>query len=163
MSNRAETIETAKVWADAAVCKSDLVARLFSISKSTRALSGLLLKEIALVVGQDQLLNALHHETPISVSAVSIALNVRPSTISKMTDRLVLKGLIERGFKSGDARISELRLTHSGVIKRNEVHHVWVRLEEEICLASKVITEGEMAATLNAIDDILRKRLSRLR
>ena len=73
-----------------------LVAVLLSISKSTRALVGLKLNEVGFHNGQDELLLALDTSTPISVSKLAGELNVRPSTVSKMLDRLIDARTVER-------------------------------------------------------------------
>lgn len=69
-----------------------LVRALLSISKSTRAFLALLLSDIGLHLGQDQLIACLRHGEPMSVSTLADRIAVRPSTVSKMLDRLVEKG-----------------------------------------------------------------------
>ena len=157
------TLEVAPRPAFAIALTTDFVGSLMSISKSTRALTALLLNEIGLHAGQDQLLAALNMKKSISVCDVSSVLNVRPSTVSKMVDRLVVRGYIERGADKGDARRTVLRLTAEGESKRQEIHAIWRRLEDSLSRSDGTICDAEIATALHTMDSMLRKRLARLR
>ena len=58
-----------------------IVPRLLSIAKSTRAFLTIMLVEIDLYPGQDQLLHRIELGVPVSVSALADLLAVRPSTV----------------------------------------------------------------------------------
>ena len=88
-----------------------LVCALLSVSKSTRALTRIKLAERDFHNGQDELLLALDEEAAIPVSKLADELKVRPSTVSKMLERLVRKGLVERSVdqRNHAGRWSKLR------------------------------------------------------
>ena len=142
---------------------ASLVPTLLSISKATRALMGLLLADIGLNAGQDQLLAALDADRPVSVCRVAATLNVRPSTTSKMVERLMRKGFIERCNVDGDARLTLLRLTLAGAAKRVEVLDLWARFATNLTSKLDEPDDQDMADALQIVDAALRRRLSRLR
>ena len=139
-----------------------LVALLLSISKSTRALTGLKLAEMGFHNGQDELLLALDEEEPVSVSRLADELRVRPSTVSKMLDRLVGKGLMERMLDKRDARRTMVRITPAGLDARSELLEMRMLLEGEL---TAMLPEGSDAVTalLESVATLLSARLSRLR
>lgn len=109
-----------------------MVLALVSIAKSTRAFLTLRLNEIGLHPGQDQLLVQLEPDQPVSVSALADQLSVRPSTVSKMLDRLIDKGLVARAAHNHDARRTMVTLTPLGEKAKLAVKSIWSRLEEEL-------------------------------
>jgi MarR family transcriptional regulator, organic hydroperoxide resistance regulator len=140
-----------------------LVPLLLSISKSTRAFLALLLSEIDLHPGQDQLLMRLVPGEPISVSLLADQLSVRPSTVSKMLDRLIEKDLVQRSSNDSDARRTMVRITPDGEAVRGRVKGVWERLDGELCAA---LESGEIGAVVKALrqtDEVLAVKLRRLR
>ncbi|WP_245413661.1 MarR family winged helix-turn-helix transcriptional regulator [Mangrovicella endophytica] len=140
-----------------------LVPSLLSIAKSTRAFLSLVLAEIDLHPGQDQLLDRLDQDTPVSVSDLADQLAVRPSTVSKMLDRLIEKQLVERQSHSHDARRTMVIITPAGQEVRDAARDVWVRLEAEL---SGSLPEGErlhLATALAKADTLLSTKLRRRR
>ncbi|KAB0679625.1 MarR family winged helix-turn-helix transcriptional regulator [Aureimonas leprariae] len=143
--------------------QSELVPVLLSISKSSRAFLTLLLAEIGLHPGQDQLLRSLGPGDTVSVSVLAEQLAVRPSTVSKMLDRLIERNLVRRASSNQDARRTMVALTPAGVEARDAVQDVWNRLEAEL---KPSFGEAEFEAqmrVLEKIDAILAARLRRLR
>ncbi|KQT83069.1 MarR family transcriptional regulator [Aurantimonas sp. Leaf443] len=143
--------------------KPVIVASLLSIAKSTRAFLALLLAEIDLHPGQDQLLDRLEPATPISVSALADALSVRPSTVSKMLDRLIDKGLVARESSSSDARRTMVRLTEEGVGVQLKVRQLWDRFETDLVSAIEAPELRDLDGALMRIGDLLSQKLRRLR
>lgn len=142
---------------------SPLVPTLLSLSKTTRALMGIRLADLGLHQGQDELLIALDMSEPVSVSALSEKLFVRPSTVSKMLDRLSAKGLVARIPTPRDARLTLVRLTEKGNAAKTEVRQLWDMIEIE--LAGKMPSAGKnsMMGALGTIDGIIGTKLMRLR
>lgn len=140
-----------------------LVPALLSIAKSTRAFLALLLSEIDLHPGQDQLLNRLVSGDPVSVSMLADQLAVRPSTVSKMLDRLIEKGLVERATHSRDARRTMVTLTRQGESAQRSVKIIWDRLENELTSALSTGDVEKLMLALNQVDDLLSAKLRRLR
>ena len=142
---------------------AEIVGLLLSISKSTRAFIALLLAEIDLHPGQDQLLDRLEHGSSVSVSELAEQLAVRPSTVSKMLDRLIQKGLVIRVASHGDARRTMVELTDAGDKVRRSVHQLWQRLETDLHGAIPNGEAPEVEAALKRMDALLRTKLRRLR
>ncbi|MDX1731464.1 MAG: MarR family winged helix-turn-helix transcriptional regulator [Aurantimonas coralicida] len=140
-----------------------IVPSLLSIAKSTRAFLALLLADIGLHPGQDQLLDRLDPLAPVSVSALAEQLAVRPSTVSKMLDRLIEKGLVARSSNSADARRTMVQLTSDGERVQATVRGVWQRLEVDL---AQSLTQDELQvlqSSLTRTGDILSQKLRRLR
>lgn len=141
----------------------DLVTSLLSISKSTRAFLSLLLADIDLHSGQDQLLHRLTPGQPVSVSALADQLAVRPSTVSKMLDRLIEKRLVNRSSNASDARRTMVMLTAEGEDVRRRVRTLWDRLEGELTGALPEADRAPLLQALQQIDALLAAKLRRLR
>lgn len=140
-----------------------LVPALLSIAKSTRAFLALLLAEIDLHPGQDQLLHRLEPDMPVSVSMLADQLAVRPSTVSKMLDRLIEKNLVVRAANSRDARRTMVMLTSEGEAAKRSVKVIWDRLEAELTQTKSRSDVATIMVTLDQVDELLTTRLRRLR
>ncbi len=90
-------------------------------------------------------------------------LSVRPSTVSKMLDRLIDKGLVARTSNIRDARQTMVQLTPTGEEAQVAIRDIWQRLEDDL---SSSIPSGNLAAldrSLTHFGEILAQRLRRLR
>ncbi|HDZ74294.1 MAG TPA: MarR family transcriptional regulator [Aurantimonas coralicida] len=140
-----------------------ILPSLLSIAKSTRAFQALLLAEIGLHPGQDQLLDSLDPANPTSVSMLADRLSVRPSTVSKMLDRLIDRGLVARTPNIRDARQTMVQLTPMGEEAQVAIRDIWHRLEDDLATS---IPSGDIAAlnrSLMHVGEILAQKLRRLR
>jgi DNA-binding MarR family transcriptional regulator len=138
-----------------------VVPALLSISKSMRALHGIKLATLGFHIGQDELLIVVD-EQGTSVSSIADQLAVRPSTVSKMMDRLVDKGLMERIGDGKDARRTLARITPDGTKARRQV--MQAREELEWDLAKSLGDQApSIAANLEEFASLLQGRLRRLR
>ena len=140
-----------------------IVPSLLSIAKSTRAFLTLLLAEVGLHPGQDQLLDCLDAGNPINVSTLADQLAVRPSTVSKMLDRLIEKGLVKRTASSSDARRTMVELTPIGEQAQAEVRAIWRRLELDLTHSLSPEELEILDRSLVRAGDLLTQRLRRLR
>lgn len=140
-----------------------VVSSLFSISKSTRAFLALFLAQIGLHPGQDQLLERLEPGQALSVSVLAEQLSVRPSTVSKMLDRLIEKGMVQRIVSTGDARRTMVLLTAEGEEMRARIREVWRKLEREIANAIAPEDHLRVAEALAQVETAISVRLRRLR
>lgn len=140
-----------------------LLQSLISISKATRALMGLKLGEIGLANGQDELLLLLDEDTPQQVTTLADRLGVRPSTVSKTLERIVQRGLARREPSKVDTRMTLVTITPRGAAERDRL--VLLRDELEAALTDKMSLNDldHLAATLQGLEGLLKKRLSRLR
>lgn len=142
---------------------TETVTSLLAIAKSTRAFIALLLADIDLHPGQDQLLVRLLPNEPVSVSVLAEDLSVRPSTISKMLDRLIEKGLVERGAHKVDLRRTMVQLTPKGEKARDKVYEVWRKLDVDLIGALDEQERVVLGESLHKIEALLAQRLRRLR
>ena len=139
-----------------------LVPVLLSISKSMRALQGMKLAELGFHQGQDELLLAID-DAGTTVSLLAERMCVRPSTVSKMMDRLVAKGLLERISDNRDARRTIVRITPSGICAREEVVEARSRFEHELQKLFGGERSPSIGESLATCQTILSSRLQRLR
>ncbi|WAJ28244.1 MarR family winged helix-turn-helix transcriptional regulator [Antarcticirhabdus aurantiaca] len=141
-----------------------LVAVLLSLSRSCRQLMQIKLVEIDVMVGQDQFLDVLTAERGIPVSLLAQRLNVRPSTTSKMADRLVAQGWVLREVDDEDGRRTRLRLTPVGLEVQTEVRRIWEQTDAELASALAGASEQASVTTILAqMSAALDGRLQRLR
>ena len=140
-----------------------IVQSLLSIAKSTRAFVALLLTEIGLHPGQDQLIDKLAADRLISVSVLADQLAVRPSTVSKMLDRLVDKGLLVRSANDADARRTMVGLTDKGVEVQAAIRSIWNRLEQDLTGQLPLDDLDALDRSLAQTDALLSQKLRRLR
>lgn len=143
--------------------EAQIVSSLLSIAKATRAFLTLLLNEIGLYPGQDQLLVQLQEDMPVSVSKLADQLAVRPSTVSKMLDRLIDKGYVSRSANVTDARQTMVLLTEEGLEAKEAVQRIWSRLEQDLVALLPDHQKRVVAAALAQTDELLNTKLRRLR
>lgn len=134
-------------------------AALITLAKAARALHGLKLSELSFQNGQDELLIALDADGK-TVSYVADTLDIRPSTVSKMVDRLEEKGLIVRIADPRDARRTMLKITVEGLAMRNEIEQAREGFGGEIAAA---LPDDITLENLEEFAGRLVKRLRRLR
>lgn len=135
---------------------------LVSISKSTRGLLLCKLSALGFHNGQDELMVALDEDRPATVSKLAEQLGVRASTVSKMLDRLIMKGLVERAGDNRDSRRTIVRITPAGVDARDRVLRLWGEIEHD--LMKNVGADAEtVTRELAFVDRQLKTRLARLR
>lgn len=138
-----------------------VVPSLLSIAKSMRALQGIKLAALGFHNGQDEFM-MIANEKGVTVTHAAEQLAIRPSTVSKMMDRLVDKGLMERVADIQDKRRTLIRITPAGVKARMLI--IDARRELELELTNAFADHGPvMAASLEECASILGSRLKRLR
>ena len=140
-----------------------IVSRLLSIAKLTRAMLGLKLAEIDICAGQDQLLAAFHGSNRVSISTLAHAVAVRPSTVSKMVDRLIEKGLMLRLRDPDDARTTLVELTPLGLHQQRLVADIWRAVELDLTKSLQVAEINNLRGELEKVDGLLIAKMSRLR
>jgi DNA-binding MarR family transcriptional regulator len=154
--------------ADAQISSGSTLAALLCIAKSTRAIYGLKLATMGLHNGQDELLIAIGSEGT-TVSVLADRLMVRPSTVSKMMDRLIEKDLVDRFGDHRDARRTLIRITQAGSAMRERLIEMRSEVDAELAKAmnagSPSSAEGGACtpAHLAACAAALVKHLRRLR
>lgn len=154
-----KSVKTTRSASDAA----PIVTRLLSIAKLTRAMLGLRLAEINLCAGQDQLLAAFQGNTRASISTLANAVAVRPSTVSKMVDRLIEKGLMHRLRHPDDARATLVELTPLGFHQQRLVAEIWQSVERDLTKSLETAEIRSLCGELRKVDGLLAATMSRLR
>ncbi len=104
---------------------------LAQICKAHRQKANHLLSQLNLHVGQEMLLLKLWHQDGLTQSEVADELCVQPATITKMLDRMVESGLVERRKDVDDQRVSRIYLTAKGMALQGPVAVVWQQFEEQ--------------------------------
>ncbi|MFN0264723.1 MarR family winged helix-turn-helix transcriptional regulator [Tepidamorphus sp. 3E244] len=95
----------------------------------TRAAS--YLAEIGIHPGQETVLLSLADNDGQSMTALSVALGVKPPTITKMIARMGTQGLLTRSTAEQDKRSFTVTLTDLGREKATSLKKLWKRLEKE--------------------------------
>lgn len=121
--------------------------RLALVAKLHRARAAQLLATIGLHPGQEVILKTLADEDGRSMTDLSLALAVRPPTVTKMVTRMSAQGLVERRDAVNDARQALVYLTPQGRRRADEIDELWRRLEKQ---------------TTMGLDEKERKRLRKL-
>jgi DNA-binding MarR family transcriptional regulator len=140
----------------------EMATTLLTLAKRIRVLFGLALAEAGYHNGQDHLLTCLVRGKPVTVSALADSLGVRPSTVSKMLDRLSDKGLVERGQLRTDARITTVCLTPAGEQAQAEIRRLWATVCRQVADGLPG-DPGAAMQQLRSVSEVLATRLARLR
>ncbi|KQT48681.1 hypothetical protein ASG43_07360 [Aureimonas sp. Leaf454] len=112
--------------------------------------------------GQDELL-LIADEHGTTVSAVADLLSIRASTVSKMSDRLVQRGLVERVGDADDGRRTMIRITTMGIQAQKELLTVRDQLENDLTKCLDADRKVEIIQSLQELAVLLVARLRRLR
>ncbi|MEU4241848.1 MarR family transcriptional regulator [Actinoplanes sp. NPDC026619] len=107
---------------------------------ASRALVGLTVRaladlEVDVTIPQFRALVVLSNRGSMRGADIADELNVNPSTGTRMTDRLVGKGLVRRVRSTDDRRVVQLRLTKAG---RDVVEDVMTKRRAEL---ERIVTE----------------------
>ncbi|MCC4298146.1 MarR family winged helix-turn-helix transcriptional regulator [Aurantimonas coralicida] len=139
------------------------VAELLYVAKLTRAHVEIALRVADLRPGQDEVICALSTEAPMTNSEVADRLRIRSSTVSKMTDKLVAKGLVERTPLESDHRKIALALTAAGAETQALVRDIWCGVEENLFGELSASETEEIRTGLQLLDSRLLERVARFR
>lgn len=103
---------------------------LAQICKAHRQKASTLLAQVDLYAGQEMLLLKLWDKDGLMQSEMADELCVQPATITKMLDRMVESGLVERRKDLDDQRVSRIYLTAKGMALQEPVAQVWQQFED---------------------------------
>lgn len=147
----------------APVSKATLTAILLVISRRFRAILQLRLGELDLQPGQDEFLVAMDEGIPRSVSSVAQVLNIRPSTVLKLAERLVASGFLVRHPSRIDQRTVFVSITPHGLSMRSKVVALYDDLEADFVRHLKSSEVADLVDCLSAADGALRQILTPMR
>jgi DNA-binding MarR family transcriptional regulator len=140
-----------------------IVEELLRVAKLTRAHVDIALRVADLHPGQDELICALTPKPTMTVSEIADLLHIRSSTVSKSTDRLVTKDLVERVPFESDRRKIRLVLTPAGVNTQELVREIWRGVEKNLFGDLSASEKDEIREGLELLDSRLRERVDRFR
>lgn len=106
-------------WFMASPPAAERTAQLDALMRAARAFSGIVAASLAQVDDQVtpqqlRVLVVVATNHPANASTVSDALDLHPSSATRLCDRLVVAGLLDRRSDPGDRRQVALRLTDAG-------------------------------------------------
>jgi len=104
-------------------------ALLVQVCRAHRNKAQELLARIDLHPGQEFLLINLWPQDGLTHTEIAEHLCVQPATLSRMLDRLVKTGLVQRQPDSGDQRVSRVFLTEKGQELLEPIQQTWEELE----------------------------------
>jgi DNA-binding MarR family transcriptional regulator len=97
------------------VAIDDVVSRVLVASRALVAVAARSLADVGdVTLPQFRALVVLSTRPATTVSDLASALDIHPTTATRLTDRLVRKRLVRRSARSGDRRVTELCLTAEG-------------------------------------------------
>ena len=105
-------------------------ALLVQICRAHRNKAQELLSRLELYPGQEFLLLNLFPQDGLTHSEVAENLCVQPATVTRMLDRLVKSGFVQRRTDADDQRVSRVYLTEKGQELLQPIEQVWQELEE---------------------------------
>ncbi|KAB0680184.1 MarR family winged helix-turn-helix transcriptional regulator [Aureimonas leprariae] len=138
-----------------------LVPLLLSVARSVRTLHEIILRGTGIERGQDELLIVLKGRR-LAVRDLAIELGIRPSTVSKMIDRMAVNGYVVRSSNQFDERLVMVGLTEKGRDATLRVEAAHQAFEAELRKALGREAERDVLKLLS-VDYVLEKRLRRHR
>ena len=140
--------------------ESLLVEAILTASRALVAIAARSLGEVGqdITLPQYRTLVLLASRGPTKLADLATALGVHPATATRMCDRLLRKGLIERKSHSGDRRQVEITLTVSGIallaqvsrLRRAEIAAIAAKLPNEVldALISTLVSFSDAAGEI---------------
>ena len=98
--------------------------------KAHRGAAVKLLTELGLYAGQETILGRLWQQDGLTQTELTGQLCVQAATVTKMLNRMVKAGLVERRGDPDDQRVSRVYLTERGRDLQQPVQDVWRQLDE---------------------------------
>ncbi len=121
-----------------------LVASRALVSVAARSLAG----DEEITLPQFRTLVLLAGEVRVTVTDIAHALDIHPSSATRLCDRLVRKGLIERIASQDDRRVVEVHLAPGG---RAAMERVTVRRRRDLATIADRMTDDELAGAVKAL------------
>ena len=90
------------------------------------------LNDMGLFAGQEQVLQALGGQGPLTMGELASILRVRVPTASKAVTRLAALGFVERQPNGKDRRSVRVKLTQKGETESAGIHALWDKVETDM-------------------------------
>jgi len=132
------------------VGRDPVVDAVLSASRVLVAVAARSLGDVAeeVTLTQYRTLVVLASRGPQSLAALAEAIDVTPPTATRMCDRLIRKGLVQRRHERGDRRLIRLSLSEKGQVL---VHAVTERRRAEITDLLKAIPREQQTALVDSL------------
>ena len=115
---------------------------LVQVCRAHRNKANDLLSTIDLHAGQEFVMRHVGQNDGLTQSDLAEHLCVQPATVTKMLDRMVNAGLLERRKDADDQRVSRVYLTDRGWAIQRSIEEVWQELEA--CSMAKFTTDEKV-------------------
>jgi len=105
-------------------------------------------EKIDITYSQFKVLNWLWRHSELTQKEIHNFVNIKPSSLTKMLDILIKKGLIERRIDPDDARIKKVSITKkAGALE----HQAWQIVENFDSKIRAILTTEEYEVTINSL------------
>ncbi|WP_307842892.1 MarR family winged helix-turn-helix transcriptional regulator [Streptomyces triculaminicus] len=133
-------------------CGGQVSHALARVARSHRTTAGHLLRRLGLYPGQELLMMRLWEAGPQRQSELIKLMELDPSTVTRMVQRLEQAGLISRCAHPGDRRAVLIETTPAGEALREEVEQVWRDLEERTVAGLTEADRAELSRLLSLLE-----------
>lgn len=116
-----------------------------------------LLEKVGLYPGQPRVLHALWVTDGLSQKQIGKELNIKPSTVTVMINRMEKAGLVKRVQDKNDLRVSKIHLEQKGIDLKDEIKEIGRIVSEETFKGFSEQEKEIMATFLNRISKNLEK------
>ena len=116
-----------------------------------------LLETIGLYPGQPRVLHALCIEDGLSQKQIGEKLNIKPSTVTVMINRMEKAGLVKRVQDKKDLRVSKIYLEEKGIQLKSDVQRIGKVVNEEIFNGFSQKEKETIQSYLERISENLKK------
>ncbi|WP_079125298.1 MarR family winged helix-turn-helix transcriptional regulator [Streptomyces lushanensis] len=128
---------------------------LSRVARLHRIAAGKLLRRTGLYPGQEFLMMRLWNTDTVRQSELIKAMDLDPSTVTKMLQRLDQAGYVRRSADPEDRRAVLVEATGESCTLRSEVADAWTDLEEQTLAGLDEAERGELARLLAKVEENL--------
>ncbi len=132
------------------------------IARMHRTLIGGLLRSVGVFPGQEVLLMQLFERDRRSQTELVKSLDLDPSTVTKMLQRMARSGWIRREQSASDRRVVLVSLTDKGERLRQQVADAWREVEETTIGFLTPPEREQLQELLDRVDSQVRRRKNHL-
>ncbi|MBN2899642.1 MAG: MarR family transcriptional regulator [Clostridia bacterium] len=104
--------------------------------------------KIDITLSQFKVLNWLWRKGPLTQKEIHNYVNIKPSSLTKMLDILIKKGLVERESDPDDARIKIVKATEKAAAIEHDAWDVVINFDQRI---RSILSEEEYEMTINSL------------
>ncbi|WP_182422164.1 MarR family transcriptional regulator [Aureimonas sp. ME7] len=143
--------------------EASYIGGILQLAKTTRAFMMAKLAHLGLHAGQDELLLMLDQLGEANGTRIAEGIGVRPSTVSKMLDRLAERQLIVRTRNTQDARKTTVCLSNQGKVVAEEVRQLHAAIDRELLACRKSDAAYASLGDIEHLTTLIQSRSRRIR